>query len=216
MEVFGLNSLIRRMKVVVLANESLKEELINGVTAVNEAITWISDISQLRDYAKADVYIDLLFHKDHTPALQLLLPRLVFINSVEHTLSETDPAFIRFNGWPTFLKSNCVEASVLNHGGRRKAEEIFSLFQKKLEWLPDEPGFITPRIISMIINEAYISLKEGVSTKEEIDTAMKLGTNYPYGPFEWSEKIGVEKISDLLVRLGQKHHRYSLLPLLPK
>ena len=45
----------------------------------------------------------------------------------------------------------------------------------------------------MIINEAFLALQEGVSTKEEINTAMKLGTNYPLGPFEWVEKIGPYK-----------------------
>jgi 3-hydroxybutyryl-CoA dehydrogenase len=54
----------------------------------------------------------------------------------------------------------------------------------------------------MIVNEAFIALKEGVSTKEEIDIAMKLGTNYPYGPFEWAEKIGTERIKNLLSKLS--------------
>ena len=49
---------------------------------------------------------------------------------------------------------------------------------------PDIPGFISARVVSMIINEAYFALEEEVSSKEEIDTAMKLGTNYPYGPFD--------------------------------
>jgi 3-hydroxybutyryl-CoA dehydrogenase len=75
--------------------------------------------------------------------------------------------------------------------------------------VPDEIGFITPRVVSMIINEAFIALKEGVSTKGEIDTAMKLGTNYPYGPFEWAEKIGVEKIKSLLDKLSMQEKRYA-------
>jgi 3-hydroxybutyryl-CoA dehydrogenase len=61
----------------------------------------------------------------------------------------------------------------------------------------------------MMINEAFIALNEGVSTKEEIDIAMKLGTNYPYGPFEWSEKIGVEKIKSLLEKLNHYQERYK-------
>ena len=45
----------------------------------------------------------------------------------------------------------------------------------------------------MIINEAYFTWEAGTSTKEEIDIAMKLGTGYPYGPFEWGEKIGLSR-----------------------
>ena len=56
----------------------------------------------------------------------------------------------------------------------------------------------------MIINEAFIALREGVSTKEEINTAMKLGTNYPYGPFEWAGKIGIERVNALLDKLDNK------------
>ena len=41
---------------------------------------------------------------------------------------------------------------------------------------------------------AYLALEEHVSTKEEINTAMKLGTNYPFGPFEWANAIGANNI----------------------
>jgi 3-hydroxybutyryl-CoA dehydrogenase len=69
--------------------------------------------------------------------------------------------------------------------------------------LPDVPGFISARVISKIINEAWISVDEGVSTPGEIDIAMRLGTNYPFGPLEWAEKIGVGKVRSLLERLEQ-------------
>jgi len=48
-------------------------------------------------------------------------------------------------------------------------------------------GFIFPRTISQIINEAYFALEDGIATKEDINRAMKFGVNYPKGPFEWSE-----------------------------
>ena len=48
-------------------------------------------------------------------------------------------------------------------------------------------GFIFPRTISQIINEAYYALEDGIATKEDINRAMKFGVNYPKGPFEWSE-----------------------------
>jgi 3-hydroxybutyryl-CoA dehydrogenase len=197
------------MQVVVLMNQSLKEELLSSVASTSEKIIWIETISQLQDHQNADAFIDLLFEKEHTSILQNLLPKTVIISSVEETLTAINSSFVRINAWPTFLKSTIVEASSLNEDRKKKAEEIFSLFNKKLEWLPDQIGFITPRVISMIINEAFISLKEGVSTKEEIDTAMKLGTNYPYGPFEWCEKIGTKKIASLLQQLNKENSRYT-------
>ena len=91
---------------------------------------------------------------------------------------------------------------------KEKTERIFDRLNKKTEWVPDEPGFITARVISMIINEAWFALEEGVSTIEEIDTAMKLGTNYPYGPFEWANQIGLKNVYALLHKLNKNHSRY--------
>ena len=48
-------------------------------------------------------------------------------------------------------------------------------------------GFIFPRTIVQIINEAHFALEEGVASKEDINRAMRFGVNYPKGPFEWSE-----------------------------
>lgn len=197
------------MQVVVLTNESLKEELICNSSSIPGTIAWVNDISQLKEHETAPAFIDLLYDEEHTSVLRSLLPKLVIINSVEATLSETDPSFVRINGWNTFLKSALIEASALNDYNKTKAQDVFNLFNKKLEWLPDEIGFITPRIVSMIINEAFMTLKEGVSTKEEIDIAMKLGTNYPFGPFEWAGKIGIEKIKMVLEKLSLQQARYT-------
>jgi 3-hydroxybutyryl-CoA dehydrogenase len=192
------------MQVVVLTNESLKEELMSNVSSFNDEVIWIEHLSQFHEHKKSDVFIDLIFEKNHTDILKECLPKLVIINSVEETLAETNSSFVRINGWNTFLKSSLIEASSLDESNKQKAEDVFSLFNKKIEWVDDIIGFITPRVICMIINEAFIALKEGVSTKEEIDIAMKLGTNYPYGPFEWAEKIGVKKIKSLLEKLSLK------------
>jgi 3-hydroxybutyryl-CoA dehydrogenase len=55
----------------------------------------------------------------------------------------------------------------------------------------------------MIINEAFLTLQEGTAQREDIDLAMKLGTNYPGGPFEWAEKWGLDEVARLLHRLQQ-------------
>lgn len=59
-------------------------------------------------------------------------------------------------------------------------------------------GFHYPRAISMIVNEAYFALGENLATPESIDLAMKNGVNYPIGPIEWGQKIGLKHIIDLL------------------
>lgn len=197
------------MQLIILANENLKEELLSNGTKPGAELVFISNVNEFLVYPKAAAFIDLLFENNHISVLKQVLPKLVIINSVETTLSETNGSFVRINGWNTFLKSPLVEASSLEEKNKKKTEDVFSLFNKKIEWLDDVAGFVTARVISMIINEAFIALNEGVSTKEEIDTAMKLGTNYPYGPFEWAEKIGVKKIKSLLEKLNLQQERYK-------
>lgn len=64
-------------------------------------------------------------------------------------------------------------------------------------------GFIFPRTVVQIINEAYYALEEGVAEKNDINRAMMFGVNYPKGPFDWSE--GKELyVKTLLHELFQK------------
>jgi len=67
-----------------------------------------------------------------------------------------------------------------------------------------------------IINEACFALQEGVSTPAELDTAMKLGVNYPRGPIEWAEAIGIRQVEAVLRALERDlgEDRYRVAPLL--
>jgi len=208
------------MKIVVIATEDLKNELLAQELSDKTEVEWQQEIMPVQD---ADAYIDLLFNhsSERIDKLQKLSaglsghPVLIIVNAVNLTLKELPAGFIRINGWSSFLKRNLVEAAG-NDENKKSAEKIFSCFNKSTEWAPDISGFITPRVISMIINEAYFTLDEKVSSKEEIDTAMKLGTNYPYGPFEWGETIGLKNVYDLLTILSQTNSRYTPSPLLQK
>ncbi|MCR9204665.1 MAG: 3-hydroxyacyl-CoA dehydrogenase family protein [Halobacteriovoraceae bacterium] len=72
-------------------------------------------------------------------------------------------------------------------------------------------GFIYPRTISMLINEAHLALEDNLADKESLDTAMKYGVNYPLGLLEWNEKIGETPILMLLDDLYHvtKDKRYA-------
>lgn len=205
------------MQIVVLCNDSLKEELAGNISEAASVI-WINDAAQFSNHPLADAIIDLQFTptEQRIGLLKKLLPRPVIIGSVITTLAETDTSFIRINNWPTFLKAHAVEASCGHEDLKKLAENILQCFHKNIEWLPDVPGFVTPRVISTIINEAYFALAENVSTKEEINIALKLGTAYPYGPFEWSEKIGLHNIAALLQKLSAVQKRYTPNALLLK
>jgi 3-hydroxybutyryl-CoA dehydrogenase len=203
------------MKIAVIADDALKEEWLAQGQQEGVLTEWLSEPVSVEN---ADCYIDLLFHPDteRINKLQKLQPAIIMVNSVTVTLMNLPENFIRLNGWPTFLKRPVVEASCSSNELKTRSEIIFSSFNKTAEWVPDVPGFITARVISMIINEAYFTLDEKVSSKNEIDIAMKLGTNYPNGPFEWSEKIGLKKVFLLLTKLSNTHSGYEPSPLLKK
>ena len=207
---------IQLMQVVIFGKENLKAELIGKGTGPGLRLETVSSIHDFEDYPSADAFV-LFSFQNTSEELRLLkkLNGLVIVDSVVNSLQEIDYSFIRINGWPGFMDS-IIEASCLKEELKGRAEAVFKQFNKSVEWLPDECVFVTARVISMIINEAYFALEENVSTKENIDLAMKLGTAYPYGPFEWGQKIGLKNVQQLLTRLSIENERYKPSALLVK
>ena len=200
-------------KIVIHTTE---EEILQFLNVANNGEVFFETDFNAFLHFSADVFIDLNFI--NTPERVKLLSQvkgLVIINSVVYTVGELELPFVRINAWPGCVE-NLVEASCLDSSLKRAAETTLQRLGKKIHWLPDEPGFVTPRVICMIINEAFFALEEELSSKEEIDTAMKLGTAYPYGPFEWGKKIGLSNIVALLKRLNIENQRYEPAPLLIK
>ncbi|MBO9658278.1 MAG: hypothetical protein J7527_05580 [Chitinophagaceae bacterium] len=205
------------MQIVVITNETLKAELLAQLPGLSTGFLFISDISEWPQETSFDICIDLLFDgtKERTAVLRQKNCRLTIINAVQHTLTETDPRFIRINGWPGFLQRNVIEAAGPDDV-KEKVNNLFTSIGKNTEWVPDICGFISTRVVATIINEAFYSLEENVSSENEIDTAMKLGTNYPFGPVEWAAKIGVKNLYDLLTKLSAEEARYLPCKLLEK
>ncbi|MGE0482219.1 MAG: 3-hydroxyacyl-CoA dehydrogenase NAD-binding domain-containing protein [Phycisphaerae bacterium] len=64
--------------------------------------------------------------------------------------------------------------------------------------------YVFARVLAAIINEAALLVDEGIATAADVDTAMKLGTNYPRGPLEWAERIGRHTCAALLRALNEQ------------
>lgn len=77
------------------------------------------------------------------------------------------------------------------------------------------PGFVTSRISALVGNEAFYMLQEGVGSPEEIDKAIKMGLNYPMGPFELGDLVGLDarlnNLKYLHEKLGEKYRPAPLL-----
>jgi 3-hydroxybutyryl-CoA dehydrogenase len=70
----------------------------------------------------------------------------------------------------------------------------------------DLPGLVLARILAVIANEAWETSHHGVATRPDIDLAMRLGTNYPVGPFEWTERWSAGAVVELLDTLWEAYH----------
>ena len=199
------------MMIVVAASD----EQWNELTGSRPGIDWLraENAASFNQYKDADVFFCL--KENEISEMLNSLTKPVIINSVIHPLSGLYLAanVYRINGWTTFLNRSVWEiAGTVNE----EVESIFKLLNIKINFVKDEPGFISARVIAMIINEAYFAVEDNVSSKAEIDTAMKLGTNYPLGPFEWAEMIGAKNILALLKQLYTTDTRYKLSELLIK
>jgi len=202
------------MNIAIRANEAQKKELFEKGVGKNTMVQWIKPGGMLSK-VRSDAFIDLTFN-DAAPATnEFINDKLVFAHAVNCVCSEIKkPNYIRMNAWNGFLNRPVIELAGNNDAYKKQAEEILKKLGWEFLWVADDYGFIAARVIAMIINEAYYALEEKVSTKIQIDTAMKLGTNYPYGPFEWSEKIGLKNILLLLQKLSETNKRYTISSLL--
>lgn len=90
-------------------------------------------------------------------------------------------------------------------GGLQTADETVkkvSDFAKAIGKTPiavkNSPGFVVNRILVPMINEAVMALQEGVASADDIDTAMKLGTNQPLGPLALADLIGLDTVLSVM------------------
>nr|WP_299205726.1 3-hydroxybutyryl-CoA dehydrogenase [uncultured Brumimicrobium sp.] len=107
--------------------------------------------------------------------------------------------------------------------GYSTSDEVTSLIMetsKSLKKTPvevnDYPGFVANRILMPMINEAIITLNEGVAGVEEIDTVMKLGMAHPMGPLQLADFIGLDVCLAIMEVLysGLGNDKYAPSPLL--
>lgn len=106
------------------------------------------------------------------------------------------------------------------YGTSKEVTEQIVLLSKTLQKVPsvvnDYPGFIANKILMPMINEAIISLYEGIAGVEEIDTIMKLGMAHPMGPLQLADFIGLDVCLSILQVLynGYGNTKYAPCPLL--
>ena len=212
------------MKIAVLGTGK-KAEAWKSRNLNPDSYTWAQDTKSHYDF---DIFIDLNFD-EHPEKLSdyVCNEKTIFLFSALNVtiegafyaanLSPMSLKIIGINALPTMIERETIEFT--NPLKVDNTEVIFNLlgYTKHTE-VDSRVGMVTPRIISMIINEAFYTVQEGTANKNDIDTAMKLGVNYPKGPFEFLNLIGIEHVYPLLESLYEdtKEERYKICAALKK
>ncbi len=150
---------------------------------------------------------------------------LIFSSAVTTTITEQSTwikhpdRLIGISALPTLLKNKLIEISASIHTSPdilSHAKSILTTLGKETSQVQDRVGMVLPRILCMLINEAYFALMEQVASSNDIDLAMKLGTNYPEGPITWSQQIGLPQVVAVLdaIHSNLREERYRVSPLL--
>ena len=116
-----------------------------------------------------------------------------------------------------FAKQSTIEFSVAGGSSAPGSfTDLLAALGKQGEQIGDCVAGVFPRALAMIINEAAFALQESVASANDIDQAMKLGTNYPKGPLAWCDESGAEAIVSTLDALARENggDRYRVASLL--
>jgi 3-hydroxybutyryl-CoA dehydrogenase len=214
------------MKILMIGDQERADVLRTKLPATENFEVDYSDGEEEEDYADYDVIFDVNFDDDNSRIedYAALRDKLVFVSAVKKSLNESvyehgvkiKCNLFGFNAIPFFIENNLWEVSLY-----RKFETPLlteSMAKLGLDFLPieDRVGLVKARVVFMIINEACYTLQEGTASIEDIDLSMKNGTNYPFGPFEWCDKIGIANVFETLYSLydDTKDERYKICPLL--
>ena len=180
------------------------------------------------DIAGYDIVFDLSLD-DNTDNFDLYIDHddlVVFGCAVKQTLAEMvyettyDLGFKLYglNAIPSFINRELLEVSLYEEEDQASLDVVMNELGLAYQIVDDRVGMVTPRIICMIINEACFVLQEGTAGVKEVDQAMRLGTNYPNGPFTWADLIGIHNVYDILTALKREsgEEKYKMAPLLKK
>jgi 3-hydroxybutyryl-CoA dehydrogenase len=215
------------MKILARGSNNRLKELQEKLINVDCELTCIDDTdltsANVQHY---DIILDLNFD-DKPNQLKFyghLTGKWIFVSAVKQQLAKAvfdygekvSCNLVGINCLPTFINRSLAELSLFDDTKATALNELMSKCNWDYRLVEDRVGMVTPRIIFMIINEACYTLQEGTATKEDIDISMKLGTNYPFGPFEWANKIGVKNVYLTLEAMYNDTHdeRYKICPLL--
>lgn len=95
-----------------------------------------------------------------------------------------------------------VDAEQTSDDALELAQDIFESIGRSVVLVENRAGLFLGRTVGSIVNEAVYVVQEEIATPQDVDLAMRLGTNYPRGPIEWGQAIGGDRVARMLQRLA--------------
>jgi 3-hydroxybutyryl-CoA dehydrogenase len=222
----GLNGITSRL------NQAVEKGRL-AVATRDQAVSNLQGVSSLSDFNSCDLVIEAVIEQFEAKAglfkqLDKVLPQGSLIVSNTSSISITKMAAVttrpdRFMG-VHFMNPVPIMKLVELIRGLQTSDETYATVQafctkldKTTVLAIDTPGFIVNRILCPMINEAIFLVQEGVKP-EDIDTAMKLGTNQPMGPLTLADFVGLDTLLYILQVLHRElgEDKYRPCPLLTK
>lgn len=179
------------------------------------------------DFSAFDVILDTSFDLDTTRLATYMAnpPAILMLHALnsgiskcffQQKLAKPQSLVVGVNILPGFAERNLLEISNPFFEQQSCSDALSAILAVSPRFTQDRIGMVSARILMMVINEAWYTLEEGTAGQSDIDTGMKLGTNYPKGPFEWTSVIGAKEIVAALDALFEDTHdsRYKVCALL--
>ena len=203
-------------RAVVSMGKSL-DKLIEKKLVSREKAQILSSISyteDLKDFSKCDFIIEAVVENqrnkiDFFRKIEPIVSSSAIISSNTSSISITslasslkDPSrFVGihfFNHVPLMNLIEIIKGVKTSKQTVDKAIEFSKSVGKEYVIVEDSPGFVTTRVIAMLINEGAFEFSEGIASREDIDKALKLGGNFPMGPLTLGDMIGLDTVVNIM------------------
>ncbi len=209
----------------VSKNKISKEEAEKILNRINLNVNRDEAVKNVQMVIEA-VFEDMDLKQQLISELDLICDKDVILASNTSSLSITEMASKSkvqeriisihfFNPAPIMKLIELVKGKKTSEQTLKIAREFAESLNKKVVVVNDAPGFITSRLIYVLCNEAINMKMEGIASTEDIDTACKLAFNFPMGPLELSDLVGMDvylKIGSYLEKIfGDKYKPSPLL-----
>lgn len=204
-------------------DEAAKTATLNNITTHTALQSGVSSADLVVEAATENAEIKLKIFKDldqHTPATCILASNTSSIPITQIGAATNRPEQVIGMHFMNPVPVMKLVEVIRGYATSDKVTEQIMNVSKQLQKVPvevnDYPGFISNRILMPMINEAIISLHEGVAGVEEIDTVMKLGMAHPMGPLQLADFIGLDVCHSIMKVLyeGFGNPKYAPCPLL--